>query len=365
MKKEWSKEEIDMLKNNIDKKYEDISLLLNRSIYSIRGKIRKIKNFSENKLHYDEIDWNEVQKFYDSGNMWDSVIEKFNINNNILNKAVKNKKFKTRSISESLKIHNKENPKRLSNETRNKISEARKKYLQEHPEKVPYLLNHYSKGPSYPENYFNDIFDGKFEYERYYQVGLYQIDFAIVNKGIAIEVDGDQHYLDPKVIESDKRKTEYLKNNYWEIIRIKWSDYQRLNRKEKEEYIKNLISYINDLIIIPHIKKEKLNFCKCGKQIWKTSKMCRECASIEIKSKTQKTNYCKCGKQILKSSKMCNSCTKLNQKRKVENRPEIEELIKMVKETSLEAVGRKYGVTGNAVKKWLKSQKDFNLGKTS
>lgn len=43
----------------------------------------------------------------------------------------------------------------------------------------------------------------------------------------------------------------------------------------------------------------------------------------------------------------------LNQ-RKVKDRPSKEELLSMIKESGLEDVGRKYGVSGNAVKKWLK-----------
>ena len=321
-----------------------------------------------------KIDWNEIQNYYDDNHTWRDIQNNFNITSYLISKAIQDEKLKIRSKSVANKIANIKNPRKLSEETKNKISDARKKYLQKNPDKVPYLLNHYSKGPSYPENYFDEIFNGKFEYEKYYQVGIYQIDFAIINKGIAIEVDGNQHYLDNKIVESDKRKNEYLTNNNWEIIRIKWSDYQKLIRKEKEDYIKNLIDYINNLIISkPEIAiKLKTNYCKCGKQIWKTSKTCRNCvpktkskSKLNIKLKNQKTNICKCGKRIWKTSKMCIRCTALSQKRKVENRPNKEDLIKMVEETSLEAVGRKYGVTGNAVKKWLKSQKDFNLGKTS
>ena len=67
----------------------------------------------------------------------------------------------------------------------------------------------------------------------------------------------------------------------------------------------------------------------------------------------KKKNYCKCGKEIRKESKNCPSCDKIKQ-RKVKDRPSKEELILMIKESSLEAVGRKYNVSGNAVKKWLK-----------
>ena len=66
-----------------------------------------------------------------------------------------------------------------------------------------------------------------------------------------------------------------------------------------------------------------------------------------------KKNYCECGKEIKKNSKRCPTCDKIKQ-RKVKNRPAKEELVKMIKDTSLEDVGRKYGISGNAVKKWLK-----------
>jgi hypothetical protein len=72
----------------------------------------------------------------------------------------------------------------------------------------------------------------------------------------------------------------------------------------------------------------------------------------QIKIKKLK-NYCECGKEITKNAKRCEICEKIKQ-RKVKDRPSKDELILMIKESSLEAVGRKYNVSGNAVKKWLK-----------
>ena len=64
-------------------------------------------------------------------------------------------------------------------------------------------------------------------------------------------------------------------------------------------------------------------------------------------------NYCGCGKEIKRLSKKCPTCDKIRQ-RKVKDRPSKEDLLLMIKESSLESVGRKFNVTGNAVKKWLK-----------
>ena len=48
-----------------------------------------------------------------------------------------------------------------------------------------------------------------------------------------------------------------------------------------------------------------------------------------------------------------NGCRNLNN-RKVKNRPSREELEKLIKTYGYASVGRMYGVSGNAVKKWLK-----------
>jgi len=45
--------------------------------------------------------------------------------------------------------------KKHSQETKDKISKSRIKYLMEHPDKVPYLLNHSSR-MSYPEKIFKN-----------------------------------------------------------------------------------------------------------------------------------------------------------------------------------------------------------------
>lgn len=215
----------------------------------------------------------------------------------------------------------------ISEEVRKKISKSRKKYLIDNPDKVPYLLNH-SREESYPEKYFTNIFNKNgLILQKGYKIWLYELDFCIIDKKIDIEIDGDQHYLDKKIVESDKRRNEYLIKRGWDIIRIKWSDYQKLDKDLKVKYINDLISYINGLI---KIKPEFKVF--------------------------NKEYYCKCGVIIHKKSKMCISCHSIKN-RKVE-RPEYELLIKEVKENGYSKVGRRYGVSDNAIRKWIKFYKE-------
>jgi hypothetical protein len=78
--------------------------------------------------------------------------------------------------------------------------------------------------------------------------------------------------------------------------------------------------------------------------------------SIEKEEKVKKEkikNYCSCGKEIDKRSKSCQKCN-TDRYYKVKNRPTKDELRLMISETSLESVGRVYGVCGKSIKKWLK-----------
>jgi very-short-patch-repair endonuclease len=192
-------------------------------------------------------DWDVIQKFYDDNHTWRDVIKYFKISNKTLMNAVNISLFKPRNKKDAIKLAHQKNPRILSEDTKNKISNGMKKFLMNHPDKVPYLLNHYSKGPSYPELYFDNIFKDNFKYDKYVQIGLYHIDFAIIDKKIAIEIDGEQHYLDKRIVISDKNKDNLLLENGWDLIRIRWSHYQQLDKIEKEKYVNNLSNYINGI----------------------------------------------------------------------------------------------------------------------
>ena len=62
--------------------------------------------------------------------------------------------------------------------------------------------------------------------------------------------------------------------------------------------------------------------------------------------------YCICGNEITKNSKKCNTCEKKS-RRKVE-RPKREQLLLDVSELGYVGTGKKYGVSDNCIRKWLK-----------
>lgn len=105
-----------------------------------------------------------------------------------------------------------------------------------------------TKEPSYAEKYFISLFEKEniTGYVREYCVDKWFIDFAFVERKIAIEIDGKQHeYKERK--ESDEIKDNYLSENQWTIFRIKWVN--PINDKNKK-------------ILYPQIEKMKKLFFK-------------------------------------------------------------------------------------------------------
>lgn len=109
---------------------------------------------------------------------------------------------------------------KLSDEVKEKISKGRIKYLLEHPDKVPYIINHSSK-ESYPERIFKQaLIDSNITgWVQEYRNGLYSYDFAFPDLKIDIEIDGSTHNSE-KVKKIDKRRDEWSLNEGWEVIRF-------------------------------------------------------------------------------------------------------------------------------------------------
>lgn len=72
--------------------------------------------------------------------------------------------------------------------------------------------------------------------------------------------------------------------------------------------------------------------------------------------KLKKNYYCECGKIKHKGSKKCFDCDIRNRERKIE-RPLHEQLIAEIEELGYRGTGRKYGVSDNSIRKWVKSYK--------
>lgn len=193
----------------------------------------------------NKYDWKLIQKDYDFGMTWKQIQDKYGLCSATIAKAKKRGDFVSRNRSEALKLVP---GKPHTEETKKKISEIRKQYLKENPDKVPYKLNHYSKGKSYPEEYFeNWLIKNNVNFKQEESISIYRVDFLIGN--IALEIDGEQHYVDGRIILSNKYRDEYLESIGIKTIRVRWSHYQKLSTEDKEKYLLNLLeSFENEKV---------------------------------------------------------------------------------------------------------------------
>lgn len=245
-----------------------------------------------------------------------------------------------------------------SEETKRKISESRKKYLLEHPDKIPYKLNHYSKGESYAEKYFREWMQKEeIGFIPQQQVGLYALDFLVGN--IDLEIDGEQHYVDGRIKDSDIRRNEYVESQGFKVIRIRWSDYQKLSQEEKHDYLERLKvalttdNEINDNFIIDGGKLKRIyRHCKkCGKPIYKRENVycSSECRYANTKTETN------CGNKDKKpiNPYYGNGIKTLDE---YELKAFYEKLIKDLESchNNQSEVARMYGVSSSAIRKRMK-----------
>lgn len=130
--------------------------------------------------------------------------------------------------------------KKHTSETKIKIGAGVKRFLSENPNMVPYKRNHSSK-ESYPEQYFADIFEREnFPLISQCRIGTYKLDFCNKELKIDIEIDGEQHYLDSKIIEHDIKRTNFLESLGWTVYRVRWADFKKLSFEEKQKIIHNI-----------------------------------------------------------------------------------------------------------------------------
>ncbi len=173
------------------------------------------------KKRKTKYDWAKVQEEYDAGLSWRGIQEKFGMVTSAISKAMKRGDFVPRTKSEGLRLHFEKNgPCSQTKETREKISVARLKYLENNPDKVPYLINHSSK-ESYPERIFRKALQssGITGWVQEYQSGIYRYDFAFPDLKIDVEIDGSTH-TSKKVQRIDERRDSWSKKNGWVVIRF-------------------------------------------------------------------------------------------------------------------------------------------------
>lgn len=119
-------------------------------------------------------------------------------------------------------------------EQKRKISETQKKNFKESTSKSIWHTQLENR-KSFAEQYFDTCFPNL---KQNYHVDRFFLDLANPEKKLYIEIDGEQHYNDQKVVEHDKVRTARLEELGWKCLRrIRWSEYKKLSKEEQESLI--------------------------------------------------------------------------------------------------------------------------------
>ena len=116
--------------------------------------------------------------------------------------------------------------KHLPDEVRKKISASMKKA---HAEGRAHNIGEcrWNNEPSWPEKWFMQVIENEFtdkNYVRERPFHRFSLDFAWEHKKKCIELDGKQHEVFQEQIERDLRKNELLKEEGWQLLRLKWKE---------------------------------------------------------------------------------------------------------------------------------------------
>lgn len=265
----------------------------------------------------------QIKEDYDSGEFTiQEINEKYGIKSHCFVSKVIGEE-KRRSRSEINKLARKKHPEsyKRTEETKQKLREARYRFLEKHPEETAWRKRN---KPSYPEKCFISFLEErgyttKYYIEREYPIFPYYIDFAFVKEKIAVEVDGSQH-LEKDRKEKDRKKDELLLSKGWKILRIS-EDIVKTNWSVIQEKLDGLLGGLSGgyecVGLLIHRKRKREERDEYGR--------------------TEKQNY------------------RFFAYRLVKNRPSKEELLNLLKEyKSFVGVGKKFNVSDNAIRKWCK-----------
>jgi very-short-patch-repair endonuclease len=244
--------------------------------------------------------------------------KKFNVGSNTIVQILGNSK---KTKSESIKIAHENYPDRFKHTEKTKkiLREKRLKFMKDNPDKTAWRL----KNISYPEKLFYDklielSWDRKYSIKREYSVFPYFIDFAFLNEKIAVEIDGSQHLIPERKLKDDE-KNKLLISKGWGVVRI------------SENKIKTDIENVFDEIL--RILNKSIN-----------AKIHKVGIVLHPKKYQKKPRKNGLTKEQLNS---------FNSQRKV-NRPDYETLINEVNDLGFVKTGKKYGVSDNTIRKWVK-----------
>lgn len=221
---------------------------------------------------------------------------------------------------------------KLSESAKKNISEKRKIYLKNNPDKHPWKSK--DKFKSEPcENFKRILRQYNFNFIEEFTPTFdrnYSIDIVFPEKMIGIEINGNQHYeRDGKLKKYYQDRHDHIESSGWKLYEIHYS------LCFDEQYVFNLINRIYN-------EKNKIQFDY----------------EKYIEKKLEKKNhydFCICGQKKGKKSKSCVQCQRIKRRKAI--RPTKDQLHYMIWNDSALQISKIFNVSDNAIKNWCRIYK--------
>ncbi len=218
---------------------------------------------------------------------------------------------------------------KLTEEQKKNISNGRKKWLSENPEKHPWKRNDKFKSiPCETVKGFLTEKDIKFqpEYDPVIQDRYFSVDIAFPDRMIIWEINGNQHYeRDGTLKPYYQERHDLLVSNGWTVYEI---PYTYCFKQEKLEELLNL-----SMNSETKVEFEYFNYVPKN-SIWGKKDLCSEC-----------------GDEKLEISKFCRKCKKRPQSDKW---PSVEEMRELVWQMPSSEIAKNIGFSDTAIVKFCK-----------
>lgn len=321
------------------------------------------------------LDWVEVQKLHDSGMTLKGVGKFFNISVECLRKKIKKGKLIQRYHKQI-----------LSESTKNLMSERKKQWCRENPDKLNWKKADHFKSPPC-EHFKSKLSERGIPFVEEYQPlqdRFFSIDIAFPDKKIGIEINGNQHYdRDGNLKPYYQERHNLIERNGWRLLElhyvsawdekvlnstvkfltenvdfsVSYSEYFKNKRKVKVKSFKKRISFRPEKeILISMLEKDSvLELSKKMDIPYMTIRGWAIYYNILKKRETPPKKYCSLCREGIVNSKtgLCKSC--YPKTKRIIERPSASVLTEEIQNNSWEFLGRKYGISGNAIKKWAKA----------
>ena len=213
-----------------------------------------------------EIDWEDIQEKHNNGKR----LYELGISRKVINAAV------IEGLFTKFKI-----PLVMSDDTKSRMSEARKKWLSENPELHPWRKN--SKFISKPcEDLKEYLRKAGICFEEEVIVSTeknYSVDILIGDKNLILEINGNQHYdKEGRLLPYYQERHDHIREIGWHIYEL---HYTLAYNFELCLSIINSIEYASE--ILTYTKKEKKNKAKYGNRETSNMMMKKEYDEMNIK----------------------------------------------------------------------------------